>query len=50
MKVSVTYDGYAGYKTVARMPDFMDPIEWINYRYNEGQLQPETLENGYSDW
>ena len=20
-------------KTVARMPDFMDPIEWINYRY-----------------
>lgn len=33
MKVSVTYDGYAGYKTVARMPDFMDPIEWINYRY-----------------
>lgn len=33
MKVSVTYDGYAGYKTVARMPDFMDDVEWMDYRY-----------------
>lgn len=33
MKVNVTYDGYAGYKTVARMPDFMDPVEWLKYRY-----------------
>lgn len=33
MKVSVTYDGYVGYKTVARMPDFMDDAEWMDYRY-----------------
>lgn len=32
-KVTVTYDGYAGYKTVARMPDFMDDVEWMDYRY-----------------
>lgn len=33
MKVSVSYDGYVGYKTVARMPDFMDDREWMDYRY-----------------
>lgn len=33
MKVSVSYDGYAGYKTVARMPEFMDDVEWMDFRY-----------------
>ncbi|NDV66907.1 TonB-dependent receptor [Bacteroides sp. 224] len=33
MKVNVTYDGYVGYKTAARMPDFMDGVEWMDYRY-----------------
>ena len=33
MKVNVTYDGYVGYKTVARMPDFMDDVEWMDFRY-----------------
>ena len=33
MRVSVSYDGYVGYKTVARMPDFMDDVEWMDYRY-----------------
>lgn len=33
MKVNVTYDGYVGYKTAARMPDFMDDVEWMDYRY-----------------
>lgn len=32
-RVSVSYDGYVGYKTAARMPDFMDPDEWLEYRY-----------------
>lgn len=32
-KVSVTYDGYVGFKNVARMPDFMDDVEWMDYRY-----------------
>lgn len=32
-KVGVTYDGYVGYKTSARMPDFMDDVKWMDYRY-----------------
>lgn len=32
-KVTVNYDGYVGFKKVARMPDFMDDREWMNYRY-----------------
>jgi len=32
-KANVTYDGYVGYKKVARMPDFMDDVEWMDYRY-----------------
>lgn len=32
-RVSVSYDGYVGMKTVARMPDFMDDAEWMDYRY-----------------
>ena len=32
-KVSVSYDGYVGYKSVARMPDFMDADTWLEYRY-----------------
>ena len=33
MRVSVSYDGYVGYKTVARMPEFMDDREWMDFRY-----------------
>lgn len=33
MKVNVSYDGYVGYKTSARMPDFMDDVEWMDFRY-----------------
>ncbi|MDR2920676.1 MAG: TonB-dependent receptor [Tannerella sp.] len=32
-RVSVSYDGYVGMKTVARMPDFMDDAEWMDFRY-----------------
>ncbi len=32
-RTSVTYDGYIGFKSVARMPDFMDDVEWMDYRY-----------------
>ncbi|MDF9829107.1 TonB-dependent receptor [Parabacteroides sp. PF5-6] len=32
-KVSVTYDGYVGHKTSARMPDFMDDVKWMDFRY-----------------
>lgn len=32
-KVNVTYDGYFGYKKVARMPEFMDDVEWMDFRY-----------------
>ncbi len=30
---SVSYDGYYGIKKVARMPDFMDSREFMNYRF-----------------
>lgn len=48
MKVSVTYDGYAGYKTVARMPDFMDDVEWMDYRYMKyaTPVKNATITNG----
>lgn len=32
-KATVSYDGYVGFKKVARMPDFMDDREWMDYRY-----------------
>ena len=31
--VEITYDGYYGIRKVARMPDFMDATEWMNYRF-----------------
>ncbi len=31
--VSVSYDGYVGVKQVARMPEFMDGVEWMDFRY-----------------
>jgi len=32
-RVSVTYDGYVGYKTTANMPEFMDDAKWMDFRY-----------------
>lgn len=32
-KVSISYDGYYGVKKIARMPDFMDAQEFIDYRF-----------------
>jgi len=32
-RVSVSYDGYVGLRTVARMPEFMDDVEWMDFRY-----------------
>ncbi|MDH6313933.1 TonB-linked SusC/RagA family outer membrane protein [Parabacteroides sp. PFB2-10] len=31
--VEISYDGYYGIREVARMPDFMDATEWMNYRF-----------------
>ncbi len=31
-KLNVTYDGYYGVRTTARMPEFMNGREWIDYR------------------
>lgn len=33
MKVTVSYDGYVGLKRKARMPEFMDGREWMDYRF-----------------
>jgi TonB-dependent starch-binding outer membrane protein SusC len=32
-KPSISYDGYYGAAVVSRMPDFMDPQEFYNYRF-----------------
>lgn len=32
-KVSISYDGYYGVKKIARMPDFMNAQEFIDYRF-----------------
>lgn len=32
-KVSISYDGYYGIRTIARMPDFMNAQEFIDYRF-----------------
>ena len=32
-RVSVSYDGYIGFKSSARMPDFMSDREWTEFRY-----------------
>ncbi len=32
-RVNISYDGHFGFKQVARMPDFMDDVEWMDYRY-----------------
>lgn len=31
-KMSVTYDGYYGLRSIARIPEFMDGREWIDFR------------------
>lgn len=31
---TVTYDGYYGFRTVARTPDFMDASEFMNFRFH----------------
>ena len=31
-KLSVSYDGYYGVRAIARIPDFMDGREWIDFR------------------
>lgn len=31
--VEITYDGYYGIRKVARMPEFMESTEWMNYRF-----------------
>lgn len=33
MPVEVSYDGYFGIRKVARMPEFMDANQWMNYRF-----------------
>ena len=32
-KPQISYDGYVGWKSTARMPDFMDPAQFIDYRF-----------------
>ncbi len=36
--VEISYDGYYGIRKVARMPEFMDAREWMNYRFQRYTL------------
>ncbi|MDH6534154.1 TonB-dependent receptor [Parabacteroides sp. 52] len=47
-RVSVTYDGYVGYKTEARMPEFMDDVKWMDFRYMKyaTPVKNATITNG----
>ena len=33
-KTTVSYDGYWGLKTTANMPEFMDGVEYMKYRFS----------------
>lgn len=46
MKVNVSYDGYVGYKKETRMPDFMDDVEWMDYRYMKYVTPNGSISNG----
>lgn len=43
--VEITYDGYYGIRKVARMPDFMDATEWMNYRLHATQREVPTKQD-----
>lgn len=40
---SVTYDGYYGVRALARLPDFMDGREWVNFRTSAYYTYNTTL-------
>jgi len=46
-KITVTYDGYYGFRRIAHTPDFMDGREWIDFRttaYSSWNATTETYE------
>jgi TonB-linked SusC/RagA family outer membrane protein len=49
-KVTVSYDGYYGFKEVANMPDFMDGQEWMNYRLLRYYTLSHDTETGATTW
>jgi len=44
-KMTVTYDAYYGLRKIARMPEFMDGREWIDYRTNAYYSWNATTKN-----
>lgn len=42
--VEISYDGYYGVRKVARMPDFMDSREFVNYRFQRYTLGGPTAD------
>ncbi len=46
-QVTVSYDGYYGIRQRARMPDFMDTQEWMDYRFARyTELDKTTYKDG----
>ena len=46
--VSISYDGYYGIRKVARMPDFMNAQEFIDYRFARHTLLTSDVFDGSS--
>ena len=47
-KASVSYDGYYGIRNIARMPDFMNAEEFMNYRFARHTMLETTKYEGSS--
>lgn len=45
-RTTVSYDGFYGVKTLARMPEFMGPTQWMDYRVATYNRLDDTMKTG----
>lgn len=49
-KTTISYDGYWGLKTTANMPDFMDGVEYMKYRFSRYLTESIDRTTGVTTW
>lgn len=49
-KTTVSYDGYWGLKTTANMPEFMDGVEYMKYRFSRYLTESIDRSTGVTTW
>ena len=49
-KTTVSYDGYWGLKTTANMPEFMDGVEYMKYRFSRYLTESIDRSTGKTTW